>query len=193
MNHHMSNPLPANEASYGLKLSGIEKSFGVVRALKGVDFAASGGEVHAIVGENGAGKSTLIGIAAGILPADAGEIAVAGQKVSGPGPSRMRELGIAVAYQHPALATDLTVLENLQLVAPDLIGARGAEEAAKLIHLVATDQLAMPVNLPRRRPHTWRKDMWSRSRALSPPSQRFCSLTSRPSRSSRPISGNCSI
>lgn len=146
MNHQMVNPLPANEAAHGLKLSGIEKSFGAVRALKGVDFAAAAGEVHAIVGENGAGKSTLIGIASGILPADAGEILVAGQKVSGPGPSRMRKLGISVAYQHPALATDLTVLENLQLVAPHLIGPDGADEAAKLIHLVATDQLAMPVN-----------------------------------------------
>ena len=38
----------------------------------------------------------------------------------------MRELGIAVTYQHPALAPDLTVLENLQLVAPRLIGARRA-------------------------------------------------------------------
>ena len=50
----------------------MRKSFGPVQALKGVDVLIMPGEVHAIVGENGAGKSTLIGIAAGVLHADAG-------------------------------------------------------------------------------------------------------------------------
>ena len=57
-----------------MTLADLRKSFGPVKALKGVDVLIMPGEVHAIVGENGAGKSTLIGIAAGVLRADAGAI-----------------------------------------------------------------------------------------------------------------------
>ncbi len=129
-----------------MTLIGVRKSFGPVQALKGVDLAIIPGEVHAIVGENGAGKSTLIGIAAGVLRADAGNIRYANKDISAPHPRQMREDGVAVVYQHPALALDLTVLENLQLVAPALAAAGGAAAAARMISRVATDELRMPVN-----------------------------------------------
>jgi ribose transport system ATP-binding protein len=64
-----------------MTLAGLRKSFGPVQALKGVDVLIMPGEVHAIVGENGAGKSTLIGIAAGVLQADAGAIYYDGKYV----------------------------------------------------------------------------------------------------------------
>ena len=129
-------PVPA------MVLRGVRKSFGPVQALKGVDLSVMPGEVHAIVGENGAGKSTLIGIAAGVLAADAGSIEFDQKPVVAPDPKLMREIGVSVVYQHPALAVDLTVLENLQLAAPGL-DARGAEA---LLDRVATPQLVMPVN-----------------------------------------------
>ena len=98
-----------------MTLASLRKSFGPVQALKGVDVLIMPGEVHAIVGENGAGKSTLIGIAAGVLPADAGAIYYDGKYVEAPDPRRMREDGVSAVYQHPALAPDLTVLENLDI------------------------------------------------------------------------------
>ena len=104
------------------------------------------GEVHAIVGENGAGKSTLIGIAAGVLQADAGTIHYDNKDVTAPHPRQMREDGVSVVYQHPALAPDLTVLENLQLAAPSLAGPGGAAEAERILARIATDELRMPVN-----------------------------------------------
>ena len=129
-----------------MTLAGVRKSFGPVRALKGVDVLIYPGEVQAIVGENGAGKSTLIGVAAGVLRADAGAIYYDGQYVSAPDPRRMREAGVSVVYQHPALAPDLTVLENLQLAAPSLVGAAGTAEAVGLIARIATDELRVTVN-----------------------------------------------
>jgi ribose transport system ATP-binding protein len=129
-----------------MTLADLHKSFGPVQALKGVDVLIMPGEVHAIVGENGAGKSTLIGIAAGVLRADAGAIYYDGKYVAAPQPRQMREAGVAVVYQHPALASDLTVLENLQLAAPALAGPGGAAEAARILARVVTDELRMPIN-----------------------------------------------
>jgi ribose transport system ATP-binding protein len=129
-----------------MTLADLRKSFGPVKALKGVDVLIMPGEVHAIVGENGAGKSTLIGIAAGVLRADAGAIYYDGKYVAAPDPRQMRENGVAVVYQHPALAPDLTVLENLQLAAPSLAGPGGQAAAERILARVATDELRMPLN-----------------------------------------------
>jgi ribose transport system ATP-binding protein len=128
-----------------MTLADVRKSFGPVKALKGVDVLIMPGEVHAIVGENGAGKSTLIGIAAGVLRANSGAIYYGGKYVAAPDPRQMREDGVSVVYQHPALAPDLTVLENLQLAAPSLAGAEGAVEAERLLARIATDELRMPL------------------------------------------------
>lgn len=129
-----------------MTLFDVRKSFGPVQALKGVDVLIMPGEVHAIVGENGAGKSTLIGIAAGVLRADAGAIYYNGKHVDAPDPRRMRDDGVSVVYQHPALAPDLTVMENLQLAAPSLAEASGAAEAERILNRVATPELRMPLN-----------------------------------------------
>jgi ribose transport system ATP-binding protein len=129
-----------------MTLASVRKSFGPVRALKGVDVLIMPGEVHAIVGENGAGKSTLIGIAAGVLRADAGAIYYGGKYVGAPDPRQMRDAGVSVVYQHPALAPDLTVLENLRLAAPSLAGSEGAAEATALLARIATAERRMPVS-----------------------------------------------
>ena len=98
-----------------LALRRAAKSFGGVRALRGVDFELRAGEVHALLGENGAGKSTLIKIMTGAHQPDAGELSVAGQVVAGLTPARAQQLGIACIYQQPALFADLTVAENIGL------------------------------------------------------------------------------
>ncbi len=98
-----------------LKLSEIRKSFGSVRALKGVSFELLPGEVHALLGENGAGKSTLIKVITGAHQPDGGRLEIAGEVLSHLSPSKARELGVACIYQQPALFPDLTVAENIGL------------------------------------------------------------------------------
>ncbi len=98
-----------------LQLTQVAKSFGAVRALKGVSFTLQAGEVHALLGENGAGKSTLIKVITGAHQPDSGTIAVAGEEVASLSPSKARALGIACIYQQPALFPDLSVAENIAL------------------------------------------------------------------------------
>src|SRR5476651_1813489 len=98
-----------------LQLSSVTKSFGAVRALKGVSFDLQAGEVHALLGENGAGKSTLIKIITGAHQPDGGEIAINGARVEKLSPASTHKLGIACIYQQPALFPDLTVAENIGL------------------------------------------------------------------------------
>src|SRR2546428_8739690 len=96
-----------------LQLTSVTKSFGAVRALKGVSFDLQAGEVHALVGENGAGKSTLIKIVTGAHQPDGGTIELAGQPVRHLTPAAAHKMGIACIYQQPALFPDLTVTENI--------------------------------------------------------------------------------
>ncbi|MDW8308561.1 MAG: sugar ABC transporter ATP-binding protein [Verrucomicrobiales bacterium] len=98
-----------------LRLGGVSKSFGAVRALRDVSFQLHSGEVHALLGENGAGKTTLIKIVTGAHPPDAGTVEIAGQAVRHLTPARAHRLGVACIYQQPALFPDLTVAENIAL------------------------------------------------------------------------------
>jgi ribose transport system ATP-binding protein len=101
-----------------LRLTDVRKSFGAVRALKGVTLEVRAGEVHALLGENGAGKSTLMAVAAGSLQPDEGTVEIAGATLDSASPSAAQALGLGVVYQHPALAEDLTVVENMLLSMP---------------------------------------------------------------------------
>ncbi len=98
-----------------LVMRGIRKSFDVTEALRGVDFSARRGEVHAIVGENGAGKSTLMKILSGAIPRNAGEILVDGAPADVSTPLTAHRLGIRAVYQEFSLVPHLTVAENILL------------------------------------------------------------------------------
>lgn len=98
-----------------LQLRGINKSFGGVRALKGVDFEVYAGEVVGLVGDNGAGKSTLIKTMSGAYIPDEGEILIDGQPVTIASPQDSTRLGIETVYQDLALCDNLDVVANLWL------------------------------------------------------------------------------
>jgi rhamnose transport system ATP-binding protein len=96
-----------------LELEGISKSFPGVRALEGVHFATSAGEVHALVGENGAGKSTLIKIVSGVYRPDEGTMRMDGVDVDFHSPHEAQAAGIATMYQELSLYPELSVAENM--------------------------------------------------------------------------------
>lgn len=98
-----------------LRLRSINKSFGPVHVLRGVDFDARAGEVTALVGDNGAGKSTLIKCIGGSYPMDSGEYFFEGRPVAVHSPREASELGIEIVYQDLALCDNLDIVQNMFL------------------------------------------------------------------------------
>ncbi len=82
-----------------LRMRGISKKFGPVRALSEVSFTVRRGTVHALVGENGAGKSTLMKILAGVYQPDSGTIEINGKLQTLSKPGEALAAGISMIYQ----------------------------------------------------------------------------------------------
>jgi ABC-2 type transport system ATP-binding protein len=95
-------------------VEGLEKSYGSVRALRGVDFAARTGTVLGLLGPNGAGKTTAVRILATLLEADAGSARVAGLDVKKDAAALRAKIGLA--GQYAAVDENLTGFENLEMV-----------------------------------------------------------------------------
>src|SRR3954453_4732066 len=98
-----------------LSLRGINKSFGPVDVLRGVDFDADAGQVTALVGDNGAGKSTLVKCIGGSYTIDSGEYEFEGRPVTVHSPREASELGIEIVYQDLALCDNLDIVQNMFL------------------------------------------------------------------------------
>ncbi|MFZ0529654.1 MAG: ATP-binding cassette domain-containing protein [Propionicimonas sp.] len=103
------------ERPIALQLSGIEKHYGFVKALVGVDFEAHAGEVVALVGDNGAGKSTLLKVLSGAHQPTYGTITVGGRQVSFSSPREAADAGIQMVYQDLALIDAADIATNLTL------------------------------------------------------------------------------
>jgi ABC-type sugar transport system ATPase subunit len=122
-------------------MRGIEKSYGGVRVLRGVDLSVEAGEVHALMGENGAGKSTLMKVLSGATVADAGTVELDGLRLRARTVPEARAAGIVMVYQELTLVPDLSVAENLALGRlPWLVRYRSLrEEAGSLLAQVGLD------------------------------------------------------
>ncbi len=121
-------------------MRGISKSFGGTRALDGVDFDVSAGEIHALVGENGAGKSTLMKILSGALRPDAGAMLLDGLAFIAHSTHDARRAGISMIYQELSLAPHLSVAENIVLgMEPNRAGILRRKEIAERAGKALTD------------------------------------------------------
>ena len=106
-NQALSSP----KAGGDIYVQDADKSFGVTKALNGVNFKANFGEIHAIVGGNGCGKSTLAKVISGVLPLDKGKVSIMGHSPNSP--IEAQKVGISTVFQEVMIAEEATVYENL--------------------------------------------------------------------------------
>jgi ribose transport system ATP-binding protein len=114
-------------------LEGVEKHFGAVRALAGVNFTARAGECVGLVGHNGAGKSTLMHVVAGTLIPDRGRIVIEGEPRQDYSVVLAHKLGVRCVFQELSLCPNLTVAENARVLHPNLAGWGWRRRAGELI------------------------------------------------------------
>ncbi len=98
-----------------LKVAGLGKSFGGVKAVDGISFELAAGELLALIGPNGAGKSTTFNMVNGQMRADAGSIRLHGQELIGLAPRDIWRLGVSRTFQIAETFSSLTVVENVQM------------------------------------------------------------------------------
>ena len=98
-----------------LEVQGIERRFGGLVAVTGVDLTIERGEIFGLVGPNGSGKTTLTNAITGFYPPNKGRIRLDGQDITGRKPHRIAGLGVARTFQNLALFNGLTVLDNIML------------------------------------------------------------------------------
>jgi len=113
-----------------IKVSNIEKSFGDLKVLRGVSLEVEKGEIVSIVGASGAGKTTLLQIIGTLLPADGGEVEIAGTKLFALNEKRTAEFRnrhIGFVFQFHNLLPEFSALENVMM--PALIGGAKRKEA----------------------------------------------------------------
>ena len=159
-----------------LAVDAVEKRFGGLPAVDGVTFGVDEGEILAVVGPNGAGKSTLLKTIGGLERPSAGTVTLAGQRVDGMAPHRVRQRGIAMVMQTPLTFASMTVLENVALGAmfgggdgvvaePEAI--RRAQEALAFVGLAGrADQPVASLNLHQQRFLEMAKALAGRPRLL---------------------------
>jgi simple sugar transport system ATP-binding protein len=139
-------------ASDFLRLEQISKTFGGVRALRGVDLTIGAGQIYHLLGENGSGKSTLIKIISGAQPPDSGTILVRGQRYQKLSALESLKAGIETVYQDLSLFPNLSVAENVALNA-QLLNSNGS--LARVLNRKSLEQVAATaltrVGLPSRK------------------------------------------
>jgi ribose transport system ATP-binding protein len=121
-------------ATEAIRLDGVEKSFGAVRALAGVTLTVAPGECLGLVGHNGAGKSTLMHVLSGNLTPSAGTLSVGGQDVSKIwSAAEAQRQGIRCVFQELSLCPNLSVAENVRIMHRSLKGFGWKAKARSLI------------------------------------------------------------
>jgi branched-chain amino acid transport system ATP-binding protein len=111
-----------------LSCAGIERSFGGLKALKGVSLDVHEGEIFGLVGPNGSGKTTLVNVVTGFYPPEAGTVTLFGENITNVAPHRIAGRGVARTFQNLALFKGMTVLDNILIgrhvhMRPSALGA----------------------------------------------------------------------
>lgn len=113
----MITDIPADSNRNTLTIQGLAKNFFGLRALDGVSFTLSRGEILGLIGPNGSGKTTLINVVTGLLPATRGQVFANGVEITNKKPYQIAHAGLARTFQTIRLFRELTVLENVEVAA----------------------------------------------------------------------------
>lgn len=134
-----------------LEITGLEKTFGGIRALAGVDFHIDDGEIVSVIGPNGAGKTSFFNVISGMFPPDAGTIVFDGDEISAHAPNEITRRGVARTFQNVRLFPNLTVLENVMVgqhcrtrqgIFGAIFGTRAQREEEEMIERKAKEVLS---------------------------------------------------
>ena len=117
-----------------LRVEGVSKTFGGVRAVDDVSFTVAETEIHGLIGPNGAGKTTMINLISGFLTPSAGRILLGDAVMSGQPPEAVARAGIARTFQNLRLFKNLTVRRNIEVAEGH---ARHAGDAALIGDAIA--------------------------------------------------------
>ncbi len=98
-----------------IEVSGLAKSFGGIRAVRGVALAMKDRTLHALIGPNGAGKTTAFNLISGMFRPDEGSVLLAGKPIGGLPPERITQAGVGRSFQITNLFGSLSVEENVRL------------------------------------------------------------------------------
>ena len=135
-----------------LRVEGLVKHFGGVKAVDGVDFTVRRGEVHALIGPNGSGKTTIINLLSGLYVPSAGRIRFLDRDIVGLRPSRIAHAGMARSFQNLRLFRELSIWENVLVGAQREVGSEAdtQERAVTAIEFVGASDKAHEIcrNLP---------------------------------------------
>ena len=96
-----------------LRLEGVSRSFGGVRAVDGCSFAVHKGDIHGLIGPNGAGKTTLLNLVSGLIQPTGGSIFLGERRIDRLPPHRIAALGVARSYQNIRLFPELSAAGNV--------------------------------------------------------------------------------
>jgi branched-chain amino acid transport system ATP-binding protein len=140
----------ASNVGMSLQVEGVELSFGGIKALRQVSFAAPQGEITAVIGPNGAGKTSVFNTISGFYPPSKGRVLLGGQDITHVPVHARAALGLARTFQNIALFRGLSVLQNIKLgghhfMHSGVLAAMGFTPSARREELALRDEVERKV------------------------------------------------
>lgn len=115
-----------------LRVSGLCKSFGAIRALNEIDVEVVKGQIHGIIGPNGSGKTTFFNCVTGLLRPDAGTVILDSEEITNRKPEAIANRGIRRTFQGAKLVSGMTVIENVMSGTNEGVGRAAVDVVLRL-------------------------------------------------------------
>ena len=117
-----------------LEVKGLEVCYGMIQAIKGIDFEVNKGEVIALIGANGAGKTTILHTVTGLIPSSAGTVTFQDMEITKIQGHKIVKLGMAHVPEGRRVFAQLSVYENLKMGAYTRSDKQEIEDTLKLVY-----------------------------------------------------------